>query len=114
MKTPREVLLERHREAGPRLDEVRRKALAALQTARSAEKLELDRQAEGFKSRIAWRINGGVARWVPAMARKIWMELIWPSRRAWRANSSLRRVSSFSASSSSSRAASHSSRVPVL
>ena len=32
----------------------------------------------------------------------------------WRASSSLRRVSCFSASSSSSRAASHSSRVPVL
>jgi len=82
MKTPREILFERHREAGPRLDAIRRKALAALQTEVSAEKLELDREAEGFECRMEWGIVRS-ARWVPAAVSKMWLELIWPARRAW-------------------------------
>ena len=59
MKTPREILFERHRQAGPRLDAVRQKALGVLPPSRS----------EGLS--------------VQAMLRKAWRELIWPSRRAW-------------------------------
>ena len=60
MKTPREILLERHRQAEPKLDAVRRKALAALPGAEDAARAH----PEG-------------------MLKKVWLELIWPSRRAW-------------------------------
>ena len=63
MKTPREILFERHRQAEPRLDEVRRQALAKLTTA-SREKGLRQSRSEG-------------------LLKKIWLELIWPSRRAW-------------------------------
>lgn len=63
MKTPREILFERHRQAEPRLNEVRRQALAELTAARSEEGLRQSR-SEG-------------------LLKKIWLELIWPSRRAW-------------------------------
>lgn len=63
MKTPREILFERHRQAEPRLDEVRRQALAEL-TAASRE--------DGLRRSRSERL-----------LKKIWLELIWPSRRAW-------------------------------
>ena len=63
MRTPREILFERHRQAEPRLDEVRRQALAKLKAASSEEGLRQSR-SEG-------------------LLKKIWLELIWPSRRAW-------------------------------
>lgn len=61
MKTPREILFARHRHAGPKLDEVRRNALATLQPRRS----------EGLS--------------IGAVLGRAWLELIWPSRRAWAA-----------------------------
>src|SRR5689334_17355107 len=63
MKTPREILFERHRQAEPRLNKVRRQALAELTAARSEAGLRQSR-SEG-------------------LLKKIWLELIWPSRRAW-------------------------------
>ena len=66
MKTPREILFERHRRAEPKLDAVRRKALAA---AGSANKAHFNTHAS-FQSALA-------------VLRKAWLELIWPSRRAW-------------------------------
>ena len=68
MKTPREILLKRHREAEPRLDEVRRKALAVVTASSSAEASET-----GWDSGVLIRVA----------FKKAWMELIWPSRRAW-------------------------------
>lgn len=74
MKTPREVLLARHTQAEPRLDEIRRKVLAAMPTTGS----ESLNTAE-LSPRAAGRRSGGA----PAWLRKAWLELIWPSRRAW-------------------------------
>jgi hypothetical protein len=68
MKTPREILLERHRRAEPGLDEVRRKALVVVVASSSAETSETVRDPGGP---------------ILAALRKAWMELIWPSRRAW-------------------------------
>ena len=67
MKTPREILLERHRESEPRLDEVRRKALAVV-AASSSEPSEPGRDPAGL---------------IRVALKKAWMELIWPSRRVW-------------------------------
>ncbi len=66
MKTPREILFERHRRAEPKLDAVRRKALVA---AGSVNKAHFNIHAS-FQSALA-------------VLRKAWLELIWPSRRAW-------------------------------
>ena len=74
MKTPREFLLARHAQAEPRLDEVRRNVLAALTTMSS----ESPSTAE-LSPRAASRRSGGASE----LLRKVWLELIWPSRRAW-------------------------------
>lgn len=67
MKTPRQILLEHHRQAEPKLDAVRRKALAALASVNAD----------------ARRSEPGNWLWVGAALGKVWRELIWPSRRAW-------------------------------
>jgi len=61
MKTPREILLQRHRATETRLDEIRRTAIAQLEN----------------PSRM--RIDG-----LPLRALfTLWRELIWPCRRTW-------------------------------
>ena len=67
MKRPREVLLERHRDARRSLDAVRRNALAALPAPGGANRPQPGRR-EGPLMRAVF---------------KAWRELIWPSRRAW-------------------------------
>ena len=62
MKTPREILLERHQNAAPRLDSIRRKVVWE------------GRRAAVPKFRVADTAT------LPAI---IWRELIWPSRRIW-------------------------------
>jgi len=69
MKTPRETLFERHRQAEPKLDAVRRKALATLPAAGSVNDAHINTRAAFHRA--------------PAVLRKAWLELIWPSRRAW-------------------------------
>jgi hypothetical protein len=69
MKTPREILFERHRQAEPKLDAVRRKALAALPAAGSVHNAHFN--------------TPGAFRRARAVLGKAWLELIWPSRRAW-------------------------------
>lgn len=69
MKTPREILFERHRQAEPKLDAVRRKALAALPVAGSVNNAHFNTRAAFHPAR--------------AVLRKTWLELIWPSRRVW-------------------------------
>ena len=75
MKTPREILFERHRQAEPRLDEVRRQVLAELAEAGSTEALRRGR-SEGLLKRSVDNAKFGIL-------KKIWLELLWPSRRAW-------------------------------
>lgn len=66
MKTPREVLLARHRHAEPKLEAMRRKIVAALPHEEACEALP----AANTKS-------------FQEVLRKAWLELVWPSRRAW-------------------------------
>ncbi|MDB6023974.1 MAG: hypothetical protein JWM68_197 [Verrucomicrobiales bacterium] len=68
MKTPRDILFERHRHATPKLDDIRQKAIAALPTLQNADA----RHPVQNEKRIIW-----------TMLRNVWEELIWPSRRAW-------------------------------
>jgi hypothetical protein len=67
MKTPREILLERHRQAEPLLDEIRRKVLVVA--ASSSAAVPETRRDPG---RLIW-----------LALKQAWMELIWPSRRVW-------------------------------
>lgn len=68
MKTPRKILFEHHRQAEPRLNEIRRKVLAGLPA--------LARTGMNETARVERSLSS-------AGLRKIWRELIWPSRRAW-------------------------------
>ncbi len=74
MKTPRELLFERHRQAEPRLDQVRRQALAELAAGASSEALRHGPTERLFKRSVA-NIEYGIL-------KKLWLELLWPSRRA--------------------------------
>ena len=65
MKTPREILLEQHHSAAPKLDAIRREVLAEKVT---------PARAGGSGALAAVWFN-----W-PAM---LWRELIWPCRRIW-------------------------------
>jgi hypothetical protein len=69
MKTPREVLFERHWAARPKLDAIRRESVeqAALSVAKPPHPSPLPR----------WGRGG-----MPVL-RLIWLELILPSRRIW-------------------------------
>jgi hypothetical protein len=62
MKTPREILLKRHRSVEPRLDRM------------WAEDLSPVLQSEGTPAR---------ANLLLAVGWTLWRELIWPSRRIW-------------------------------
>src|SRR5215510_14569104 len=68
MKTPREILLQRHRDAGARLDDIRKRVLAEELGDRVAAKA-----ADGEK------MSNGVAQ----LALRMWNELFWSCRRAW-------------------------------
>jgi hypothetical protein len=67
MKTPREILFERHRSAEPKLDDLRNQVLAALSERRKAEAFPGSRPQSP----------------IGAALKSLWSELIWPSRRAW-------------------------------
>jgi hypothetical protein len=67
MKTPREILLEQHRAAVPRLDAIRREVVRELNNE--------DAKTQSFPSSFApLRL---------CCSNKIWLELIWPCRRIW-------------------------------
>jgi hypothetical protein len=68
MKTPREILLNRHRDAEPKLDDIREKAMMTL--APSAGSNPSVQAGRLWPLRIAWTL---------------WRELIFPSRRIWAA-----------------------------
>ena len=61
MKTPRELLLKHHREAEPRLDAIRRDALAILATAQ-AESTPM--QFVDFFRSLRWHLAGLAAVWL--------------------------------------------------
>jgi hypothetical protein len=67
MKTPREILLEQHRSAAPKLDAIRREVLAEKVT---------PARAGGSGALAAVWLNWPVV---------LWRELIWPCRRTWTA-----------------------------
>jgi hypothetical protein len=75
MKTPREILFERHRRAEPRLDAVRQHALAELTAAGSVEELRQGRNERLLSRRLDNSEYG--------ILKKAWLELFWPYRRAW-------------------------------
>jgi hypothetical protein len=68
MKTPREILLDRHRSAGPKLDAVREAALAA---AFSGTEQNANQPGE-IRAPFAIRFT-----------QVLWRELIFPCRRIW-------------------------------
>jgi hypothetical protein len=67
VKTPRDILFTRHEAATPKLDVIRREAVAGLKRP--------DAKAQsGPTNLVAWCLG------VP---NKLWLELIWPCRRIW-------------------------------
>ena len=68
MKTPREILLERHRAIEPKLDAIRQSAVAAVCDRRISTDCVRERRSQTTATMI-WRI--------------IWHELIFPCRRTW-------------------------------
>jgi hypothetical protein len=67
MKTPREVLLERHQAAAPKLDAIRREVVAGL----NHEDTKTQNWAFHFVSSCLGCFS------------KLWQELVFPSRRIW-------------------------------
>ncbi len=67
MKTPREILLQRHDAATPKLDAIRRAAVR-----------ELNNQKTNDQN---WAAVFGV--WSLGCLEKLWLELVWPCRRTW-------------------------------
>jgi hypothetical protein len=70
MKTPRDILLERHQAAAPKLDAIRQSAVAAVCDRRISTDCVRERRSQAAATMI-WRI--------------IWHELIFPCRRTWTA-----------------------------
>ncbi|HUZ06043.1 MAG TPA: hypothetical protein VMV89_01000 [Candidatus Paceibacterota bacterium] len=67
MKTPRDILMERHQTAAPKLDALRREVVAELNNKGTKEQSLL-------------------AAFVASLLRcpnKLWLELVWPCRRIW-------------------------------
>jgi len=69
MKTPREILLNRHQSAAPKLDAVRRTVLAGLN--------HKDTKARSWTDNFVSLCLGG--------SNMLWRELIFPCRRTWTA-----------------------------
>lgn len=67
MKTPREILFQRHADATPKLNALRR---AAVQ--------ELNNKDEKAQSFPAFFVT-----WLLRCSNKFWRELVWPCRRTW-------------------------------
>ena len=67
MKTPRDILLARHQATAPKLDAIRREVVAGLN--------HQDVKAESWAAiLVSWCLDG---------SNKLWLELVWPSRRIW-------------------------------
>jgi hypothetical protein len=68
MKTPREILLERHRAVEPKLDAIRREVITD----------ELNNPATKEQ-----RFGFELVSWFIGRSKNVWQELILPSRRVW-------------------------------
>jgi hypothetical protein len=68
MKTPREILLERHQAATPKLDEIRQSTVAAVCDRRPSTDNARERRSQTAATMIL---------------QTFWRELIFPSRRIW-------------------------------
>ena len=69
MKTPRQILLERHHTAGTKLDRIRTKVLSATLQAQAKQAAATTSRPEG-----SWAVRAG---------RNLWLGLIWPARGIW-------------------------------
>jgi hypothetical protein len=67
MKTPREILLARHRAAVPQLDAIRRSVVAELNRPATRE--------QNFLASLVAGLRNG--------CNPLWRELVWPCRRVW-------------------------------
>jgi hypothetical protein len=67
MKTPREILLARHKAVEPKLDDIRRQVMGELNNK--------DPKTQSF--------SGSLVSWAMSCPNAIWRELIWPARRVW-------------------------------
>jgi hypothetical protein len=67
MKTPREILLERHQATAPKLDAIRREVVAELN--------HKDAKAQSWAVNFVSLCLGG--------SKQLWLELIFPYRRIW-------------------------------
>src|ERR1044071_2720788 len=67
MKTPREILLERHQTVVPKLDSIRNGIVTELN--------RQDTKAQSYLSGFVSLCLGG--------SKNLWMELVLPSRRIW-------------------------------
>ncbi len=79
MKTPRQILLEHYRSAQPRLDVVRQNAIRIIAASQRADGQAPESAIGSPEKSESFR----VARPLWFALRKAWLELIWPSRRAW-------------------------------
>jgi hypothetical protein len=76
MKTPREILLERHQSAEPKLDRMWAETLAPAVAA------VCDRRESGVKRGVGAH-RAPLQGLLFTVGWNLWRELIWPSRRIW-------------------------------
>jgi len=69
MKTPREILLNRHQAAAPKLDAIRREVVKELNNK--------DAKTQSFPA--------GFVPLCLCCLNKLWLELVWPCRQTWTA-----------------------------
>ena len=82
MKTPREILFERHRRAEAKLDQVRMKVIASVQQSPHRFRTATDDHDVSLVG-LSYEFATSATLSIAAVLRKVWLELIWPSRRAW-------------------------------
>lgn len=71
MKSPREILLARHQAAAPKLDRIRHTVVAEIY-------IKDAKKRSGSMNFASWCLGCS-----QALCWKLWLELIWPSRRTW-------------------------------
>ena len=73
MKTPREILLARHRATKPKLDDIRQYVVAEMNNKAGASLTT--QKTRSFSDTLVSSLLG--------CPQAIWQELIWPARRIW-------------------------------
>jgi hypothetical protein len=72
MKTPREILLERHQAAMPKLDTIRHEIV----------NVELKNVGQASRLSLTCLLSQMETGWKPVL-RLLWRELVWPCRQVW-------------------------------